>query len=110
MYIGAERMVVRRAELAGLSRVKKVAPATWPATYAGIIPDEVQRRLLDTRYSRERSSRDLVAPGGKKRVLRRLFSETPSHVRFVAVDFRRDDLRDGLPRAGYRDSARTFIL
>jgi len=66
MYIGRERMVVRRAELAGLSRVKKVAPATWPATYAGIIPDEVQRRLLDTWYLRERSSRDLVAPGGKK--------------------------------------------
>ena len=46
----------------------------------------------------------------KKRVLQRLFADAPSHVRFVAVDFRRDDLIDSLRRAGYRDSARTFIL
>jgi len=46
----------------------------------------------------------------KKRVLQRVLLEAPSHVRFVAVDFRRDDLIDGLRHAGYRDSARTFIL
>ena len=48
MYIGRERTVVRRAELADLSRVERVARATWPVAYAGIIPDKVQRRLLDT--------------------------------------------------------------
>ena len=63
MYIGRERTVVRRAELADLSRVERVARATWPVAYAGIIPDEVQRRLLDTWYSPERLSQDLVAPG-----------------------------------------------
>jgi methyltransferase (TIGR00027 family) len=46
----------------------------------------------------------------KQRVLKRLFSSLPTHVRFVAVDFTRDDLLSAMRRAGYRDAARTFIL
>src|SRR5262245_14456994 len=42
----------------------------------------------------------------KRRVLQRLFSVAPSHVRFVAVDFRRDDLIDGLRRAGRSEERR----
>jgi len=46
----------------------------------------------------------------KRRVLAGLFSALPAHVRFVAIDFARDDLIPALHRAGYRDAARTFIL
>jgi protein-S-isoprenylcysteine O-methyltransferase Ste14 len=42
-----DAVVIRRAEVTDLSKVETVARATWPAAYAGIIPDEVQRRLLD---------------------------------------------------------------
>jgi ribosomal protein S18 acetylase RimI-like enzyme len=58
-----ERVVVRRAEVADLSKVETVARATWRVAYAGIIPDEVQRRLLDTWYSPESLSRALAAQG-----------------------------------------------
>jgi methyltransferase (TIGR00027 family) len=46
----------------------------------------------------------------KQSVLRRLFLALPAHVRFVAVDFKRDDLMASMRLARYRDSARTFIL
>ena len=44
-------VVVRRAEMTDLSQVETVARATWRVAYTGIIPDEVQRRLLDSWYS-----------------------------------------------------------
>ena len=46
----------------------------------------------------------------KQEVLMRLFSALPRHVRFVAVDFTRDDLATSMRAAGYRESARTFLL
>ena len=46
----------------------------------------------------------------KQRVLTRRLGVLPDHVRFVAVDFGRDDLTSSMSRAGYRESARTFIL
>ena len=46
----------------------------------------------------------------KRGVLKRLFPVMPTHVRFVAVDFKRDDLMAATRAAGYRDSARAFIL
>jgi methyltransferase (TIGR00027 family) len=46
----------------------------------------------------------------KQRVLKRLFPSLPAHVRFVAVDFTRDDLPSAMHRARYRDAVRTFIL
>jgi len=58
-----ERAVIRRAEVRDLSKVETVARATWPVAYAGIIPDEVQRRLLDSWYSQESLSRALAAQG-----------------------------------------------
>ena len=58
-----ERAVIRRAEVTDLSKVETVARATWPVAYAGIIPDEVQRRLLDSWYSVESLSRALAAQG-----------------------------------------------
>jgi ribosomal protein S18 acetylase RimI-like enzyme len=58
-----ERAVIRRAEMTDLSKVETVARATWPVAYAGIIPDEVQRRLLDRWYSRESLSHALAAQG-----------------------------------------------
>ena len=58
-----ERAVIRRAEVTDLSKVETVARATWPVAYAGIIPDEVQRRLLDSWYSPESLRRALAAQG-----------------------------------------------
>jgi methyltransferase (TIGR00027 family) len=46
----------------------------------------------------------------KQGVVKRLLSAPPKHVRFVAIDFKRDDLTSTMCLAGYRDSARTFIL
>ena len=46
----------------------------------------------------------------KRAVLDRLFSTGPGRVRFVPVDFTRDDLPSALRFAGHRDSPRTFIL
>jgi len=46
-----------------LSKVETVARATWPVAYAGIIPDEVQRRLLDSWYSPASLRRGLAAEG-----------------------------------------------
>ena len=46
----------------------------------------------------------------KQRVLTRLFPALPQHVRFVPLDFVRDDLTSVMRVAGYRESARTFIL
>jgi ribosomal protein S18 acetylase RimI-like enzyme len=54
---------IRQAEVTDLPSVEAVARATWPITYAGIIPDEVQRRLLDSWYSPSALSRALAAPG-----------------------------------------------
>jgi ribosomal protein S18 acetylase RimI-like enzyme len=63
MTPGPERVVIRRANAADLAQVEIVARATWRVAYAGIIPDEVQRRLLDGWYSRESLGRALAAPG-----------------------------------------------
>lgn len=46
----------------------------------------------------------------KHAVLKRLFSALPRHVRFVALDFKRDDVTSAMRAAGFRESARTFIL
>ena len=45
----------------------------------------------------------------KQGVLTRV-SAPRAHVRFVAIDFQRDDLTSAMRVAGYRESARTFIL
>ena len=58
-----ERAVIRRAEVTDLSKVEAVARATWPVAYAGVIPDEVQRQLLDGWYSLESLSRALAVQG-----------------------------------------------
>src|SRR5262249_22377572 len=57
------RVTIRRAEATDLPNVERIARATWPVAYARIIPDEVQRRLLDSWYSPESLSRALSARG-----------------------------------------------
>src|SRR5215470_16747361 len=57
------RVAIRRAQVADVSNVEIVARATWPVTYAGIIPDDIQRRLLDSWYSPESLRRALATPG-----------------------------------------------
>jgi methyltransferase (TIGR00027 family) len=46
----------------------------------------------------------------KRRVLGRVLATPPEHVRFVAIDFQKLDLASAMAEAGYRESARTFIL
>jgi methyltransferase (TIGR00027 family) len=46
----------------------------------------------------------------KRQVLERVLSIRPKHVRFVALDFNQHDLASVMAAAGYRESARTFIL
>lgn len=46
----------------------------------------------------------------KRAALERALPDPPEHVRFVAIDFEQDDLGSVLAAAGYRDSARSFIL
>jgi len=46
----------------------------------------------------------------KRKVLECILSVPPKHVRFVAIDFDRQNLESVMAAAGYRESARTFIL
>jgi len=46
----------------------------------------------------------------KRKVLAEVLPAPPTHVRFVGLDFARDDLASVMVTAGYRQSARTFIL
>lgn len=46
----------------------------------------------------------------KRRVLERVLAAPPRGVRFVASDFAQDDLRSSMSAAGYRESARSFVL
>lgn len=46
----------------------------------------------------------------KRKVLDRVLAVPPKHVRFVALDFNQRDLASAMAAAGYRESARTFIL
>jgi ribosomal protein S18 acetylase RimI-like enzyme len=62
---------VSRAEVTDLSSVEMIARTTWPVAYAGIIPDDIQRRLLDRWYSAESLRAALVAPGSTFLVAKR---------------------------------------
>jgi ribosomal protein S18 acetylase RimI-like enzyme len=62
MDMSQERAAIRRAEVTDLPNVETVARTAWPVVYAGIIPPEVQRRLLDDWYSQESLRRALAAP------------------------------------------------
>jgi methyltransferase (TIGR00027 family) len=46
----------------------------------------------------------------KQKMLNRLCSSPPTHVRFVPIDFSQDDLAASMTAAGYRDSASTLVL
>lgn len=46
----------------------------------------------------------------KRKALERALSVLPEHVRFVAIDFKQHDLESVMAAAGYRESARSFIL
>ena len=46
----------------------------------------------------------------KRKALVRALSVLPKHVRFVAIDFKERELESVMSAAGYRESARTFIL
>ena len=46
----------------------------------------------------------------KRKALERALSDPPRHVRFVAIDFKQHDLGTVMAAAGYRESARAFLL
>jgi ribosomal protein S18 acetylase RimI-like enzyme len=54
-------IAIRPAQVADLPSIEAVARTTWPVAYNGIIPDEVQRRLLDSWYSPAALTRALAA-------------------------------------------------
>jgi len=55
--------VVRRAEVADVPGIQGVARQTWPVTYAGIIPPELQGRLLDAWYGAAALEQAIVDEG-----------------------------------------------
>ena len=59
MDSGQHLAAIRRAEATDISNIETVARTTWPVAYAGIIPEEPQRRLLDSWYSPQSLSRAL---------------------------------------------------
>ncbi len=42
---------IRKAQVADIPAIQIVARTAWAAAYAGLIPEEIQRQLLDTWYS-----------------------------------------------------------
>jgi hypothetical protein len=61
--MSGERVVIRRSEVTDLSKSRDRRAGNVAGRLAGIIPDEVQRQLLDRWYSRESLSRALAAQG-----------------------------------------------
>jgi|GraSoiStandDraft_14_1057315.scaffolds.fasta_scaffold449561_2 ribosomal protein S18 acetylase RimI-like enzyme len=60
----SQRVVtIRGADRSDVPGIADVARQTWTATYAGIIPDEVQRQLLESWYSAPALSRAIASPG-----------------------------------------------
>lgn len=55
--------VIRSASPADAPAIVGVARRTWQATYAGIIPEEVQARALADWYDEGRIARQAAAPG-----------------------------------------------
>jgi len=54
---------------------------------------------------------DLPAPQKLKRArLKKILGETPAHVAFVPIDFDRQELKDVLAAAGFREGAETFLI
>lgn len=54
---------IRTAEGHDVPGIERVARASWATTYAGIIPEEIQCRLLDTWYSAAALARALSTRG-----------------------------------------------
>jgi ribosomal protein S18 acetylase RimI-like enzyme len=63
VHMSQERPAIRQAEATDLPSIEAIARATWAVTYAGIIPDDVQRRLLASWYSPTALCRALAAQG-----------------------------------------------
>ena len=59
--MGQKSATIRPAEVTDLPSIEAVARAAWSVAYAGIIPDGVQRRLLDRWYSSVALTRALGA-------------------------------------------------
>src|SRR5882672_4918366 len=60
----SQRVVtIRGAARSDVPGIADVARKTWTATYAGIIPDEVQRELLESWYSAPALLRAIESPG-----------------------------------------------
>jgi ribosomal protein S18 acetylase RimI-like enzyme len=60
----SQRVVtIRGAARSDVPGIADVARKTWTATYAGIIPEEVQRELLESWYSAPALLRAIESPG-----------------------------------------------
>ena len=131
------RTVARLAEVPGLRRfVPWYIDTRWPGVRTSVvartklIDDAITTALaqhieqlvilgagFDSRAYRLPGLREIVVfevdhpdtQRNKRAALRHALSD-PEHVRFVAIDFRQQDLGSVIAAAGYRKSSRTFIL
>ena len=131
-------MVARIAAVPGVAQfVSSFIDRRWPGVrssvvartrliddaIAGALEEDIEQLVIlgagfDSRAYRMASLRAIdvfevdhpATQAAKLRVLKRLHSALPKHVRFVAIDFKRDELTSAMRSAGYRESARTFIL
>ncbi|TGA97645.1 GNAT family N-acetyltransferase [Sporolactobacillus shoreae] len=44
-------LIVRKAVMADMERIREIAEITWGETYKGLIPEEIQSRFLEFAYS-----------------------------------------------------------
>lgn len=128
------------ARLAALPGLRELVPAfidhRWPGARSSVV---ARTRLIDDTIatSLEQTEQLLVLGAGfdsrayrlpglsgirvfevdhpdtqatKRAALKRVLPALPEHVRFVAIDFKQGDLDSVMAPAGYRESARSFIL
>lgn len=58
----SESVLIRRARVTDAPAIERVARATWKDTYTGLIPKEVQARILNRAYTEEGLFRAIDRP------------------------------------------------
>ncbi len=60
--MGEGQAEIRVAQVSDVPDIQRVARGTWAVAYAGMIPEEIRRRLLDAWYSEAALTRALGTP------------------------------------------------
>lgn len=80
----SEELEIVPATSEDVSAIRRIARITWAATYAGIIPDDVQRELLERWYSSE-SLEETINSGGTIFLLGKAAVETVGFAQAVQI-------------------------